>query len=585
MTKRKKPGVRIFDGIWQADFSQKKRIFTGGGRFLGAGYDFLDKVSQNRIRVFELLIISVVIVFLVRLFLLSVVHGGENLELAENNRIRLVFEEPMRGRIMSADGEVLAQSVTKYFLEKDGLRHEITEEQVKELEKAGLAGEDFVGELGGVDREIVRNYPSGEMSSHITGYTSLVQKEDIAKNAKLKGNDFVGRLGIEEAYDELLRGEAGKKIVEVDSKGKTISILGQTTGTGGADILLSIDSALQKKAYEVLASHLAKLNLGVGALVITEPFSGQILALVSMPSYDPADVGKSVASERKPLFNRVISGTYPPGSVFKISSALAGLESGKINRETEIEDVGEFELGGLKFGNWFYLTYGSRDGVLKIDRAIARSNDIFFYKLGEKVGLADLRSQALRLGFSQKTGIDLPGEAYGLVGDEVWKRANLGDNWFLGDTMHMAIGQGYVLTTPIQINRVTDFMANGGKLVRPYLVTRVKPQSGKELDVQPSIADGIVGHENLQIVRDGMRQACEKSGTAWPFFDAKYKVGCKTGTAEKTQGDPHAWFTAFAPYDNPKIAITVIIENGGEGSSVAAPVAREILDWYFARKQ
>lgn len=577
---RKSRAPRLWSGISAPDFSTGRRIF--GSRSLAAyGAEIFDKVSANRIRVLELAIFLTAFLFLSRLFYLTVVEGSGNRVLAENNRVRLVREEPFRGRIMASDGTTLAVSETRYFLTRGVDRQEISQNQVQELESAGLAGEDFSGELGKIERETVRVYPSGEISAHVTGYTSLVQKEDLDSNAKLSGRDFVGRLGVEEAYDNLLRGEAARKIIEVDALGKTVSILGATEGLRGADITLSIDWGLQKKSFEVLSAQLKKLNLTSGSVIITEPVSGRILTMVSLPSYDPSDVGRDVANEKKPLFNRAISGTYPPGSVFKIVTAFAGLESGAVRRDFEVEDVGVFELGGLKFGNWYFLTYGGRDGVLAFGRAIARSNDIFFYRLGEKTGVSALHNQAVKLGFGQATGVDLPGEASGLVPDEVWKEAALGDSWFLGDTLHMAIGQGFVLATPIQVNRMTDFVANGGRIVKPYVVWGVKPQNGQEIIVNPSASDVLVNAENMDLIRDGMRMACEKGGTGWPFFEAKYKVGCKTGTAEKTQGDPHAWFSAFAPYDGPKVAITVIIENGGEGSSVAGPVAKEILDWYF----
>ena len=577
---RKSRAPRLWSGISAPDFSTGRRIF--GSRSLAAyGAEIFDKVSANSIRVLELAIFLTAFLFLSRLFYLTVVEGSGNRVLAENNRVRLVREEPFRGRIMASDGTTLAVSETRYFLTRGVDRQEISQNQVQELESAGLAGEDFSGELGKIEKETVRVYPSGEISAHVTGYTSLVQKEDLDSNAKLSGRDFVGRLGVEEAYDNLLRGEAARKIIEVDALGKTVSILGATEGLRGADITLSIDWGLQKKSFEVLSAQLKKLNLTSGSVIITEPVSGRILTMVSLPSYDPSDVGRDVANEKKPLFNRAISGTYPPGSVFKIVTAFAGLESGAVRRDFEVEDVGVFELGGLKFGNWYFLTYGGRDGVLAFGRAIARSNDIFFYRLGEKTGVSALHNQAVKLGFGQATGVDLPGEASGLVPDEVWKEAALGDSWFLGDTLHMAIGQGFVLATPIQVNRMTDFVANGGRIVKPYVVWGVKPQNGQEIIVNPSASDVLVNAENMDLIRDGMRMACEKGGTGWPFFEAKYKVGCKTGTAEKTQGDPHAWFSAFAPYDGPKVAITVIIENGGEGSSVAGPVAKEILDWYF----
>jgi penicillin-binding protein 2 len=360
--------------------------------------------------------------------------------------------------------------------------------------------------------------------------------------------------------------------------------LGSEPGEDGKDLHLTIDGNLQKVAFDVLQKHSQQVDSKKAAAVIQNPNTGEVLALVSLPSFDPGQVDKYLQDKDEPFFNRAIQGVYPPGSIFKIVSALAGLESGAITQETEIEDVGEFYLGDTRFVNWFYLSYGGRDGKLKIERAIARSNDIFFYRLAEKTGLDSLREMAKKLGLGQKTGIDLPYESVGLVPDETWKKSTYGQDWYLGDTLHFGIGQGFVLATPLQMNTITSFMASG-KLTRPYLVRQIGNGDGNSIKMEGKIlTDSLVGEQNFQLVRQGMKQACEKGGTGWPFFNAPYKVGCKTGTAERALGDPHAWFTVFTPYEKPEISVTVIIENGGEGSSVAGPVAREILDWWFANK-
>ena len=380
-----------------------------------------------------------------------------------------------------------------------------------------------------------------------------------------------------------MAGENGKRLVEVDAQGKKISVLGKTDPKAGQDIVLAVDASLQKVSFEALKKQAEKAGSKKGAVIVTNPNTGEILALVSLPAFDPVNVGQAIVSEERPLFDRATVGTYPPGSVFKIISALAGLESGKINRDTEIEDVGEFELGGAKFSNWFYNQYGGRDGFLKIDRAIARSNDIFFFRLAERTGLEPIRKMAIKFGFGQKTGIDLSDEGLGLVPDEVWKKATLKEGWFTGDTLHLGIGQGFLLATPMQINSMTAYMASG-KLLKPHLAMEIKSGGGKVKIEDKVLASNLVSASNFNLVREGMRQACQKGGTGWPFFEAPYIVGCKTGTAEKFEGNPHAWFTAFAPFDRPRVAITVLVEDGGEGSSVAGPVAKEILDWYFKNR-
>ena len=572
----------IGDAIASFEARRRKSIF-GKGSYFDWGIDKThDVIFTRRIFLFRLTLLVVVAVLVGRLFHLTIIQGSKNRFLAENNRIRLVELTAPRGKILDRSGQILADSAIKYFLKNDNDERLINEDQALELETRGLAGENFTGELGRVVKINGRIYPFGDVLAQVIGYTSEVQGGDLGKNSDLESGEYVGRLGLEAAYENILRGVNGKKIIEVDARGQTISILDELKQTPGQDLTITIDLALQARANEILTKQIKKVDSKSGAVVISKVENGEILTLVSLPSFDPDNIGKFVTDEDKPLFNRAIAGTYPPGSIFKIVSALAGLESGKITKETKIEDVGEFYIGDTKFSNWYFTTYGGRDGVIAIDRAIARSNDIFFFRLGERVGLDAIRKVANKLGFGQATGIDLPGEAYGLVGDEVWKQATLASGWFLGDTLHLAIGQGFVLATPIQVNMMTAFMANGGKLVKPHLVRQVGKETVK-INTSEVLAD-VIAPSNYAVVREGMRQACARGGTGWPFFTAAYQVGCKTGTAERTQGNPHAWFTAFAPHEVPEVAITVIIENGGEGSSVAAPVAREILDWWFSRR-
>lgn len=577
MRKRKLTPI-FLEGIFA--HGRKKRFFENFYHdFYGESLDNFSRYSH-----FKFLIIFAGILICLRLFQLTVIEGAKYRELAENNRVRHQLVRAPRGRILDRYGQELANSATRFFLEKDNQLTEIDERQITDLEKQGLAGENFSGELGRVRQEVVRVYPNSLQFAHVLGYVSPVQGQDQQRDKNLSNLDNVGRLGIEAAYDEVLRGENGAVIVEVNANNQVISILGQKEAVSGQDIKLTIDAQLQRKLFGALSAQIIKVKSNAGAAIISDVASGEILAMVSYPSFDPVNVGQAVVSGQQPLFNRAIAGTYAPGSVFKPVSAVAGLVSGKINMDTEIEDVGEFSIGEFKFGNWYFLNYGGRDGFLKIDRAIARSNDIFFYRLAELVGQKVLRQTAIKFGFGQKTGVDLPGESPGLVPDEVWKESAYGQGWFLGDTMHMAIGQGFVTSTPMQVNNMTSAIANGGKLTRPHLVSKVAKNGSWEILVSASDAKTIADRGIISIVGEGMRMACEKGGTGWPFFDAPYKVGCKTGTAEKLQGNPHAWFTAFAPYDVPKIAITVIIENGGEGSSVAAPVAREVLDWWFEEK-
>lgn len=571
-------------------FGLESSIFATGSKRRKLPLSALDALGENNpgesfesssFYIFYLAAFVILALFLGRLFQLSIVDGEKNRQIAENNRIRLVRVEAPRGRILDRNGEVLADTKYVYKLKKGQEEKDVTADQAKDLEKLGLASENFEGKLGKVTVSTVRTYPLAEKESSVVGYTTSVSGEDLLTNKNIDPLEKIGRGGVESTYDDFLHGVPGKKIIEVDSSGQKISVLGSVDAQKGRDIYLSLDAGLQRVAYDALKKAGDKVGIRRGALIVENPKTGEILSLVSLPSYSGEDIGRSVADLDKPFLNRAVSGTYPPGSVFKIITAFAGLGSGKINKDTEFEDTGQIEVGGAKFANWFFLEYGQKDGVVKIDRAIARSNDIFFYKVGQKIGLEPLHKMAIMLGYGQKSGIDLPAEAFGLVPDEVWKKSDLSENWFEGDTLHMAIGQGFLLTTPIQVSRVTSYVASG-KLTKPQIVSRIGAGGGfGETKFETKVdAQNLVSDSNLNLVRYGMEQACQKGGTAFPFFDAPYKVACKTGTAEKLEGNPNAWFTVYSESFKNPIAVTVLIENGGQGSVVSAPVAREIMDWW-----
>ncbi len=565
--------------------SKRRRLQPGALDELGEGNSG-DSISQSSFYFFYLVIFIVLTVFLGRLFLLTIVDGEKNRQIAENNRIQLLRLEASRGRILDRNGAILADSKYVYKLKKGNVEKEITTEQAKDLEKLGMASENFEGSLGKISVDVVRTYPLAEAESHVVGYTSAVTQEDLTANKNLDPQAKVGRVGIEATYDDFLQGKAGNKLIEVDAEGKKISVLGSVDSQKGRDIYLSLDAQLQKVAYQSLKAAAEKVGVRRGALIVQNPVTGEVLSLVSLPSYNGEDIGRSVSDLDKPFLNRVVSGTYPPGSVFKIVTALAGLESGQIDANTEFEDAGQFELGGAKFANWFFLEYGQTDGVIKIVRAIARSNDIFFFRVGEKIGLEPIHKMAVKLGYGQKTGIDLPAETFGLVPDDVWKKSALNEQWFTGDTLHMAIGQGFLLTTPIQVARVTSFVASG-RLTKPYLVSKIGSGGGFGETKFESKIDGqnLVSEKDLNLLQSGMEQACQKGGTAFPFFDVPYKVACKTGTAEKAEGNPNAWFTVYSESFKNPIVVTVLIEDGGQGSVVSAPVAREIMDWWVANRK
>lgn len=542
-------------------------------------------ISQGRFYLFRLVIFLILLVFLARLFGLTIISGAKNRELSEGNRVKLTEVEAERGKILDRFGKTIAYSARQFYLLKGETKSEISQEVAKQLERDGRASEDFEGDAGTIAVQVNRKYPLGEAAAHVLGYTSVAQEEEVNRDRTISTVNSVGRLGLENTYNNFLQGKLGKKLVEVDALGKNVSILGTQDAYLGRDLHATLDADLQKVSFEALKKYAQEAGSKKGAVIAQDPATGEVLALASSPSFDPEDIGRSVTDVNKPFFNRAVQGNFPPGSVFKITAAIAGLESGTITKDSEFEDVGQFELGGERFSNWFFNQYGKTDGVIKIERAITRSNDIYFYRMAEKMGLEPIRQTAMKLGFGQKTGIDLPDEGYGLVPDEVWKKSAVGDNWYTGDTLHIAIGQGFVLTTPMQINQMTSYVASG-KLTKPYLVSKVDAGlEGGEIAFESKVlAENLFSQANLNLIRSGMKGACQAGGTGAPFFRASYKVACKTGTAEEVGGKPHAWFTVFAPADKPKIAMTVLVERGGEGSAVAAPVAKEVLDWWMTNR-
>ncbi|OIN88691.1 hypothetical protein COW80_00375 [Candidatus Beckwithbacteria bacterium CG22_combo_CG10-13_8_21_14_all_01_47_9] len=401
---------------------------------------------------------------------------------------------------------------------------------------------------------------AGEAFGHVLGYVGEGNREIIGKD------------GLELVYDQLLRGKDGSLLVETDAEGLVVREIGRNDPQPGADLTTTLDKGLQQKAFALLAGR-------KGALVASEPQTGAILALVSSPGFKPDAVGQYLTDKNLPLFNRAIGGVYPPGSTFKIITAVAALEEKKIDQTTMIEDTGEIQIGPYRYGNWYFSQYGRTEGWLNLVGAIKRSNDIFFYRLGESLGIRALSEWAKWFGVGNKTMIDLPGEAAGVMPDPDWKQMVKKEDWFLGDTLISAIGQGDILMTPLQVNQMAGLIAAQGNFCRPYLVGN---KNCRQLDISPS---------TLALIIEGMSQVTQTGGTAFPFFDFPIPVAGKTGTAEfglpaqaGDQAKTHAWFTGFAPADNPNIVVTVLLEGAGEGSYQAAPVAKELLIYWFSRQ-
>lgn len=502
-------------------------------------------------------------------FDLSVIKQKYYQEIARDNKVVESNIPAVRGQILDRKGRVIANSVYQYFR---------MEGKNKLYEGLG----DFQGyKFEGKDLayELKRQYNYGESTAFISGYVGRVNDRDIESNQcgiKLNGDDVVGRGGIEEYLDCEIRGKSGRRLIEVDARGKYIRELGRQEPEAGKNINLSIDAYWQDKIYKLLNGRKA-------VVIISEPKTGKIINFISSPAFDPNVFSYSQNNEKIkkylddkeniPLLDRIISARYLPGSVFKIVMSTAGLESGVIDRNSTYEDTGVLRVGDYSYSNWAWSKSGVTDGMVDIVKAIRRSNDIFFYKLGENLGVDRIKTWALKYGYGKKTGIELPGELEGIVPDEKWKIETKGEKWYLGNTYHLSIGQGDLSVTPLQVNQMTGIIANHGTKCQMSLLKDKKPEC-ESLGIK---------RENWQTVIEGMKAACKPGGTAWPLFNFKTQIACKTGTAEVGDGskDTHAWLTAFAPVDNPQIAITVMVERGGEGSDVAAPIVGDILKEWF----
>jgi len=477
---------------------------------------------------------------------LNIIKGRYYRNLALNNRVTRVVISSPRGEIFDRKGRKMAENI------------------------------DFNGENK-------RFYPYGVSTASITGYLGSVNEEELKRGKcglVLGHKSVVGRGGIESVMDCELRGKDGYKLIEVDAMGNINRDLGQLDATKGKDVALSIDAYWQDKIYKMLEGKKA-------VVIMSEPDTGKVIVLVSSPSFDANNFNYTYDKEtiktyledtvNLPMVNRAIGAKYYPGSVFKIIGALGALEEGVIGENTLIEDTGVIKIGDYSFNNWLWTRRGTTDGMVNVVKALQRSNDIFFYKLGEAMGLDRFNEWSRKFGLGETTGIELPGEVRGLIPNDKWKRENLGERWYLGDTYHLSIGQGNLTTTPLQINQMTNILASRGKKCKISI-----------LKDSPVACEQVKASEkNWEIVVEGLREACQNGGTAWPLFNFKTDIACKTGTAELGDGsdDTHAWLTAFAPADNPQISITVLVERGGEGSDVAGPIMGDILKEWFGESE
>jgi penicillin-binding protein 2 len=449
----------------------------------------------------------------------------------------------------------------------------------------------------------VRDYPHHTLGSHFLGYVGQITEGEYKTRKSLGygANDIVGKEGLEYTYDQWLRGRSGGRRIKVNSAGEAVAMVGDFAATPGNDLALNIDWRLQRDAETAVADQIRVIAKRVGqriggSAIVEDPNTGAVLALVSQPNIDPNDFAAGISERRyaaylhdplHSLFNRAISGAYPTGSTFKMITSSAALATGLMNANSTRFCGGAFDLNG-------YIFYDDRaggHGTLTLTQGIAQSCDVFFYQLGHELGIDRIDTYAAAYGIGKRTGIDLPGETPGTLPTPKWKERLYKDVWYAGDTVSVSIGQGYLEASPIQMLKVVSAVANGGTLYAPQLVSEIRDQHGHALKRFSPNDEGRVpvSDEDLAIVRQGMLGAIESDyGTAHNVYIPGFHYAGKTGTAENVptidnpSGRNHAWFVCFAPYDHPKIAVVVFMdESGGFGAVNAAPVAQAIVKSYF----
>jgi len=587
---------------------------------------------RRRERNLMVVVVGIFALVILRLFHLQVLQGARYRELSEENRIRVDVLTAPRGEIRDRNGRLLADSVPSFTVTLDPwnktytrstakldstltvlgpilgfdpalLRDKVHRERkqsflpIRLKRNVDMASVAFVSEhrdqLPGVEveSEPLRRYPFGASGSHLLGYVGEISEKELQNSdtADYLTGDLIGRMGIERRYEGMLRGLNGKRFVEVNALGRKAELLGEKhpiLPRRGQDLTLTIDWNLQRAAEDAFEPGAR------GAVVVMDPRNGEVLALVSKPNYDPNEFSNGISQDRwnelssggnYPLFNRAIQAAYPPGSTLKPFNALAALAYKAITVNTMFQTcTGEYRFGSRLFGCWKHEGHGG----LAMRGAITQSCDVYFYQLGLRLGLTRLAEFMARLRLSERTGIDLPQERRGLFPDESWYDKHFGPGrWSRGVTLNLSIGQGEIMLTPVKLAQLTAFVANGGTLWTPHLVKSVASEKGSVArTIQPDSLARIVdvSSSDIRAVQEAMVSVVEDpQGTGGQARVDSILVAGKTGTAQNLHGKDHALFICFAPAAAPRIAIAVMVENAGHGSTAAAPIARKVLEMYF----
>lgn len=584
---------------------------------------------------FDVLFYLITLVFLIlgaRLFYLQIIEGGYYQAKAEGNRLRMVTMTAARGIMYDRNGQILVGSRPAYTVSimpsgKDVAPEEVTKlagylnKPAAEIQKKISDNkngyepiriatdvpmdvvtniEEHSHELPGIsiDVEPLRYYPYNTMASQLFGYVGEVSEEELAEikqenpNTLVGAGTILGRSGLESMYDDVLRGVDGGKQLEVDATGRPVEEVERKNTIPGSDIHLTIDVNLQKAAEEAVRNQIDQLRAqGIpaqgAAVVALDPNTGAVLATVSSPEFNPNWFSQGITTaqwnqlnndKNHPFDNKVISGEYPPGSPFKIVTGVAALDLKKVTPEEQIFDSGRHWLIDKRNAE------GEALGWLDFNTALAKSDNVYFYEMGNRVGIENIDKYAKYFGLGEKTGIKLYGEAAGNLASPEYKRKVFDQDWYLGETFDAAIGQSFTLVTPIQMAVLLSQVANGGIRYQPYVVSRVDNKDGTPAEIFGPKKLGVlpVPKNVMDLVRNGLRDVTAEGGTAGDIFKGfPISVAGKTGTAENAHGQDHGWFVAYAPYDKPRIVVVALVEQGSFGAGSAGPIVRDILAAFF----
>jgi penicillin-binding protein 2 len=604
-----------------------------------AGINRQDGAPELRRRTSFLYFILVLVfgALIARLFFLQVIEGERFTFLSENNRVRIKRIAGTRGVVLDRRGQLLVDSRPSFdllFVAEDTEEPEHTLRQLahylgrdeqellaifEENKKRSAFEEIVIGkdvdwatvvaveahqlDLPGITLRARprRSYADGPVAAHVLGYLGEIGPKQlkILRDQGYALGDEVGQYGLEKKWEDFLRGQSGGQQVEVDALGRRVRVLHEVTDVPGYTVHLTLDRQLQETAFEALKGK-------EGTIVALDVNTGDILAMVSTPAFDPNMFARGIKSDEwqglikdrlRPLSNRAIQGQYPPGSTFKVIMAIAGLEEGVLQPESRISDPGFYYFGNRAFRDWKKEGHGAVD----LYKALVESCDVYFYQAGQRIGIDRIAKWARAFGLGEKTGAALDDEKSGIVPDSEWKRKRLRQPWFPGETLSVAIGQGYLTTTPLQIANMMAAVANGGTLYRPRLVDKIESVDGRTVrEYGPEkIRTIAVKPETLERVRNALADVVKSPrGTGGASRSNLVEIAGKTGTAQVVEmkgaylkseqlsyfSRDHAWFVAYAPVQNPQIAVAVLVEHGGHGGSAAAPLAKKVFEKYIELK-